>query len=46
MNSLDVNTIFTDLPNLGVTVSKQNSVTFTKGSSTTPYYYSAIITLS
>ena len=46
VNSLDVNTIFTDLPNLSVTVSKQNSVTFTKGSSTTPYYYSAVITLS
>lgn len=46
IQNLDINTIFTDLPNLSVTVTKDNGVTFTKGSSTTPYYYSAVITLS
>jgi len=46
IQNLDVNTIFTDLPNLSVTVAKDNGVTFTKGSSATTYYYSGRVTLS
>lgn len=46
IQNLDINTIFTDLPNLSVTVTKDNGVTFTKGSSTTTYYYSGRVTLS
>ena len=46
IQNLDINTIFTDLPNLGVTITKDNGVTFTKGSSATTYYYSGRVTLS
>lgn len=46
IQNLDVNTIFTDLPNLSVSVTKDNGVTFTKGSSATTYYYSGRVMLS
>ena len=46
IQNLDVNTIFTDLPNLSVTVTKGNGATFTKGSSATTYYYSGRVMLS
>lgn len=46
IQNLNINTIFTDLPNLSVTVTKDNGVTFTKGSSATTYYYSGRVTLS